>query len=198
MQRQRLAQLGVVAALAAFVCALAHRKSRAPARPLSDASHRLLARGRARLLLKLLDVGGFFGVDIGGTLSKIVFFLPDRELAERMLRKLWPQRDKQAVWAAKLASVHQLAGFILSRDRYGATGVRDAHLSFHMPELGGTFHFIHFETRRMEGALRLASRHGLAAGMHTICATGGGAQKVRVRARTPRTRGDAQRRHPYL
>ena len=171
-------QFCIASLLTAYVCSLAHKKARAPARALSAASQRLLERGRSQLLLKLLDVGGFFGVDIGGTLSKIVFFLPDKELAARMLRKLWPQRDKQAVWAAKLASVHQLAGFILSRDRYGATGVRDAHLSFHMPELGGSFHFIHFETRRMEGALRLASRHGLAAGMHTICATGGGAQKV--------------------
>jgi len=31
----------------------------------------------------------------------------------------------------------------------------------------------------MEGALRLAAKHGLSAGMHKICTTGGGAQKVR-------------------
>ena len=87
--------------------------------------------GRRSLLHKLLDLGGFFGVDIGGTLAKVVFFLPDKELATRMLVRLAPQRSRQAEWHAKLHSVHQLAGFILSNDRYGATGVREKS---HRPE----------------------------------------------------------------
>jgi type II pantothenate kinase len=120
-----------------------------------------------------MDLGGFFGMDIGGTLAKLVFFLPDKELATKMLKQ-----QPAAQWRSKLASVHQLAGFILDNDRYGATGVRDSHLSIDVPDLGGSFHFIRFETRRTEGALKLAAKHGLAAGMHKICATGGGAHKV--------------------
>lgn len=181
---------GVLAALAAYVYALAVRRARGP-RP-SAASQRLLASGRKRLLRKLLDVGGFFGIDIGGTLCKLIFFLPDKDLTLGMLRTVWPQQDKRAQCEAKLKSVHALAGFILSRDRYGKTGVRDTHLSFSLPGMGGEFHFIRFETRRMEGALKLASRNGLAEGMHNICATGGGAVKVRrgrpgspARARAP-------------
>ena len=160
------------------------RRSRRPQRLTSESSLRLLSQGQRKLLSKLLDVGGFFGLDIGGTLSKLVFFLPDRELATRMLQRAaqrtgGPAKTALAEWAAKLSSIHIIGSFILANERYGATGVRDAHLSFHMEELGGSFHFIRFETRRMEGALRLARQHGLHAGMHRICSTGGGAYKVR-------------------
>jgi hypothetical protein len=117
-----------------------------------------------------------------------------------MLRTVWPQQDKRAQCEAKLKSVHALAGFILSRDRYGKTGVRDTHLSFSLPGMGGEFHFIRFETRRMEGALKLASRNGLAEGMHNICATGGGAVKVRRgRPGSPaRARARAPSPSPFL
>jgi hypothetical protein len=170
-------QLGGILGLAlGVVYALRQRASRPF---VSQSSQRLLANGRRKLLHKLLDLGGFFGVDIGGTLAKVVFFLPDKELVTRMLVSLAPHRSRQAEWHAKLHSVHQLAGFILSNDRYGATGVRDVELAIDLPSLGGSFHFIRFETRRMEGALRLAAKHGLGAGMHKICTTGGGAHKVR-------------------
>lgn len=183
--------LGLTVGLA---CALRARAARPRPPPrstfLSQATQRLLSPGNASLLHKLLDLGGFFGVDIGGTLAKVVFFLPDKELVTRMLVRLAPQRSRQAEWHAKLHSVHQLAGFILSNDRYGATGVRDVELALDLPDLGGSLHFIRFETRRMEGALRLAAKHGLGAGMHKICTTGGGAHKVRKR---PRQRGG----HPH-
>lgn len=131
------------------------------------------------MLSKLFDLGGFFGADIGGTLCKLVFFLPDKELATRMLQRAAPERAAQSQWASKLESIQKIAGFIFSRTHYGATGVRDDHLSFRLEALGGSFHFIRFETRRFEGALQLAQRHGLNAGMERICATGGGAHKVR-------------------
>lgn len=176
-----LSLLPIVSIGTFMVYSMSIRRARRPQHslPAREASTRLLSKGRGKLLLKLLDLGGFFGVDIGGTLSKIVFFLPDKELATDMLRRVArTNRSRLEEWYTKLGSVHQLAGFILSNDRYGATGVRDVELSFDMPDLGGSFHFIRFETRRMEGALKLARKHGLSKGMHTICATGGGAQKV--------------------
>jgi hypothetical protein len=182
--------------LCVMVYSMSLRRSRRPQRLTSDASLRLLAQGKRRLLSKLLDVGGFFGADIGGTLSKLVFFLPDKELATRMLQRAAPARAAQAQWASKLAAIHKIAGFILSRETYGATGVRDAHLSFRLAALGGSFHFIRFETRRFEGALRLAQRHGLNAGMERICATGGGAHKVRGRARVLAHAAGAHLHHP--
>jgi hypothetical protein len=190
-----LGTLGLLTGVIAYVFVLSRRRQRAPALRPSAASQRLLSAGRKRLLLKLLDVGGFFGMDIGGTLCKLMFFLPEKELALGMLRTVWTQQNTRAQCEAKLKSVHALAGFILSRDRYGKTGVRDTHLSFSLPGMGGEFHFIRFETRRMEGALKLASRNGLAEGMHNICATGGGALKVRTRARA---RNGAARRSPSL
>ena len=164
---------------AAMCYSMSVRLSCRPQHSYESGSSRLFA-SRSKLLLKLLDLGGFFGVDIGGSLSKILFFLPDKDLATDMLRRIARsgQRNSTEECVAKLGSVHQLAGFILSKTHYGLTGVRDAELSFDMPDLGGSFHFIRFETRRMEGALNLARKHGLTAGMHTICATGGGAQKV--------------------
>ena len=112
-----------------------------------------------------------------------MFFQPDEQLTARMLQRMTANRVEASIWQAKLKSVASISSFITSRESYGATGVRDAHLSFHMEDLGGTFHFIRFETRRTEGALRLLRKYGLNTGMHTICATGGGALKVRGSAR---------------
>jgi hypothetical protein len=128
------------------VYALSIRRDRKPhIRPgLSEASLRLLQQGQRKLLSKLLDVGGFFGIDIGGSLTKVVFFLPDANLMEKMLRRAKPAHA--AVWRSKLNSVNLIAQFIQSSTTYGATGVRDAHLSFHMSDLGGSFHFIRYVT----------------------------------------------------
>ena len=164
-------------ALVLHIAAL-RRSRRPPHPPMSETSARLLSLGQRRLLATILD-GGVFGVDIGGSLAKILFFEPDEGLVSKLLRRPPPSSAHHTQWRAMLSSVRALGAFIHSATRYGATGVRDAHLSFHMAALGGAFHFIRFETRRMDGALRLAARHGLTAGMRTVCATGGGAIKVR-------------------
>lgn len=168
-----------IVAVAITVYALQIRSTRRPKRLLSDTSARLLAHGQRRLVSRLLDVGGFFGVDIGGTLTKLVFFAPDKDLIGRILKRVSPAHAAEAEWHTKLASIQQLEHFILSRTIYGGTGVRDARLSFHMAELGGSFHFIRFETRRMDGAMQMAAKSRLNAGMHTMFATGGGSMKVR-------------------
>ena len=72
-----------------------------------------------------IEVGSFFGIDFGGTLTKFVCFEPD-EVPD---------------------SLAPLLDFLTSNVRYGATGERDAHLSFHSRKLGGRFHFVIFETR---------------------------------------------------
>ena len=84
-----LGTVGLTFALGYYVYSLALRRARGPLRP-SAASQRLLAEGRKRLLLKLLDVGGFFGVDIGGTLCKLMFFLPEKDLALGSARSARP------------------------------------------------------------------------------------------------------------
>jgi hypothetical protein len=111
---------------------------------LSKAVSALLHHGRRKLLSSLLDVGGFFSADIGGSLTKLVFFLPDAELIDRLLQRVPPEHIASAHWQAKLSSIADLATFVLAKAQYGRTGVRDAHLSFHISELGGTFHFIRY------------------------------------------------------
>ena len=213
----------LAAACAALAASYAlWRRSRGEvARPgVSAALSELLRAGRRKLLSDVLDVGGFFGADIGGSLTKLVFFLPDDALLDRLLAGKQQQRLQQLLqrqqrqysppprqeggddvgapgggggggggggygshWPAMAAALRGCARFILGRERYGATGVRDAGLAFHLRELGGTFHFVRFETRRMEGALTLARAQGLGAGMRRLCATGGGAYRFAAAAR---------------
>eukprot|EP00474_Spongospora_subterranea_P010955 CRZ11413.1 hypothetical protein [Spongospora subterranea] len=91
------------------------------------------------------------GVDVGGSLSKITFF----------------ERN------CKTPTVE--AEFIKKSDRYGTTGHRDAQLSFKWKD--GTFHFMKFETRRMEGAIEMMRSNGLLKNDGVLLATGGGAYK---------------------
>ena len=57
------------------------------------------------------------------------------------------------------------------------TAVKDKNLSFYSRELGGDFHFIRFETRRMENAMHLIRVNDLHRNIVTMGATGGGAHK---------------------
>ncbi|KAG9404307.1 hypothetical protein AC1031_004520 [Aphanomyces cochlioides] len=71
----------------------------------------------------------------------------------------------------------EMARFVKERDFYGSSGVRDTRLSVTSESLGGTLHFIHFETRKMEGAIAQISNHGLNQSLRVLCCTGGGAHK---------------------
>jgi type II pantothenate kinase len=57
------------------------------------------------------------------------------------------------------------------------TAVKDKNLSFYSRELGGDFHFIRFETRRMENAMDLIRINDLHKNIAQMGATGGGAHK---------------------
>jgi type II pantothenate kinase len=54
---------------------------------------------------------------------------------------------------------------------------RDHQLRFYSRELGGYFHFVHFETRRMKEAMDLIRKHNLQRNIRNMGATGGGAHK---------------------
>lgn len=56
-------------------------------------------------------------------------------------------------------------------------GVKDTKLSFYSRALGGEFHFIQFETRRMENAMELIRANDLHLTIREMGATGGGAHK---------------------
>jgi type II pantothenate kinase len=105
--------------------------------------------------MSLHDAGMCFGFDIGGTLAKFIFFQSDTEHSE----------------------TNDIVNFLTSSDSYGSSGVRDSSHSFHCEELGGTFHFLRFESRRTPNAVALIKTNDLHKHITRIYATGGGAHK---------------------
>ena len=100
------------------------------------------------------DVGAALGLDIGGSLAKLVIFEPEETSNE---------------------GLKSLTSFIRKNDKYGETGQRFRDLSFKSTALGGHFHFIQFETSHMPGAIEMIKNNGFDRTMKQICATGGGA-----------------------
>uniref|UniRef100_A0A5S6QEF7 pantothenate kinase n=1 Tax=Trichuris muris TaxID=70415 RepID=A0A5S6QEF7_TRIMR len=90
----------------------------------------------------------WFGIDIGGTLVKVVYFDPTDQNTDH---------DNTA---------------------YGKTGVRDVQLQLENQPINGrsgTIHFIRFPTTTMPAFINLVRLKGLARSSSTVCATGGGA-----------------------
>lgn len=106
----------------------------------------------------------WFGIDIGGTLTKGVYFEcahtsndPEQKAAIELIRK-----------------------YVRSSLTYGSSGTRDEHLEITGQMIGqriGTLHFLKFHTSRMEGFLNIISDHRLHDCRSVVCATGGGALK---------------------
>ena len=115
----------------------------------------------------------FLGMDIGGSLCKVCFYQHPSPISDTPNITLDTPSRTQTL----------LAEFIAQSTHYGSTGYRDALLSI-QTRAGGVFHFMLFETRRMENALALIrtsigdDRDGE---LNDICIpmTGGGAFKYR-------------------
>uniref|UniRef100_A0A914C7R3 pantothenate kinase n=1 Tax=Acrobeloides nanus TaxID=290746 RepID=A0A914C7R3_9BILA len=109
----------------------------------------------------------WFGLDIGGTLTKLVYFEPtdtdefiDPE-TERLVAK----------------TIHN---YLVSNKAYGEAGVRDVYLQLNNVNINartGVIHFIRFPTERMPYFIQLVKSKGFAQMSSTVCATGGGAIK---------------------
>lgn len=106
----------------------------------------------------------WFGMDIGGTLVKLVYFEPvdgdDMDLEEENMKKIRHYLEKNSA--------------------YGKTGKRDVHLQMNNVSIKGrrgNMHFIRFPTCEMNAFLELAKSKGMATMSSTVCATGGGAYK---------------------
>ncbi|XP_018013760.1 pantothenate kinase 3-like isoform X2 [Hyalella azteca] len=109
----------------------------------------------------------WFGMDIGGTLTKLVYFEPT---------------DGQSAAEAdqEQETLTNIRKYLKSNCAYGDTGRRDEHLQMDNVRMGkrsGTLHFIRFPTSEMPAFLELAKSKGMATLASTICATGGGAYK---------------------
>ncbi|TSW48770.1 Pantothenate kinase 3 [Bagarius yarrelli] len=115
----------------------------------------------------------WFGMDIGGTLVKLVYFEPKDITAE----------EEQE----EVESLKSIRHYLMSQTAYGKTGIRDVHLE--LPNLTlwgrrGSLHFIRFPTQDLPVFLQMA-RDKHFSSLHTIlCATGGGAYKFEADFRT--------------
>ncbi|OXA51233.1 pantothenate kinase 3 isoform X2 [Folsomia candida] len=108
----------------------------------------------------------WFGMDIGGTLAKLVYFEPLDNT---------PEEDESEVETLK-----NIRKYLTNNKVYGETGHRDDHLQMENVTIGGrrgSLHYIRFPTSEMDNFLELAKSKGMASLASTVCATGGGAFK---------------------
>lgn len=106
----------------------------------------------------------WFGMDIGGTLTKLVYFEPtdDHHLREEQ------------------ETISRIRKYLTSNSMYGKSGHRDANLEMRdclINGCHGTLHYIRFPTSDMPIFLSIAKKKGIANMTSTVCATGGGAFK---------------------
>lgn len=107
----------------------------------------------------------WFGMDIGGTLTKLVYFEPcDLDTAN--------EEEAEA-----LTTIRK---YLTRNITYGQTGIRDAFLEMQKQTIGGrsgSLHFIRFPTSEMNSFIELAKAKNFPHLAKSICATGGGAYK---------------------
>ncbi len=113
----------------------------------------------------------WFGMDIGGTLVKLVYFEPTDQPPPCM------DREKTLEEKEILANIRH---YLTKNKAYGDTGHRDGHLQMDDMTIDGrrgSLHFIRFPTSQMNAFIELAKEKGMAKLASTVCATGGGAYK---------------------
>ncbi|XP_055723240.1 pantothenate kinase 1a isoform X2 [Salvelinus fontinalis] len=115
----------------------------------------------------------WFGMDIGGTLVKLVYFEPKDITAE----------EEQE----EVENLKSIRRYLTSNTAYGKTGVRDVHLELKnltMCGRTGNLHFIRFPTQAMHRFIQMGSDKNFSSLHTTLCATGGGAYKFENDFRT--------------
>ncbi|KAG2465375.1 LOX3B oxidase, partial [Polypterus senegalus] len=115
----------------------------------------------------------WFGMDIGGTLVKLVYFEPKDITAE----------EEQE----EVENLKSIRRYLTSNVAYGSTGIRDVHLELKDLTLcgrKGNLHFIRFPTQDMSVFLQMGRDKHFSSLHTTLCATGGGAYKFEPDFRT--------------
>ncbi|KAK1175166.1 pantothenate kinase 3-like [Acipenser oxyrinchus oxyrinchus] len=108
----------------------------------------------------------WFGMDIGGTLVKLVYFEPKDITAE----------EEQE----EVENLKSIRKYLTSNVAYGSTGIRDVHLELKDLTLcgrKGNLHFIRFPTQDMPAFIQMGRDKHFSSLHTTLCATGGGAYK---------------------
>mmetsp|Transcript_2743 Transcript_2743/g.4124 ORF Transcript_2743/g.4124 Transcript_2743/m.4124 type:complete len:556 (+) Transcript_2743:157-1824(+) len=144
-----------------------------------------ISKRRKRKKEGSVNIGGIFGMDIGGTLSKIVYFekrpsAKGKDDENGSVNQPPLSRDKSFDHfdtPAHQAALEQIYQAMQSQQLLGQTGRRDQALGFYSSILGGRFHFIRFETRMLETAIQHLSATDVTQDIKSIGCTGGGAHK---------------------
>lgn len=118
---------------------------------------------------KTSDLGHCFGLDIGGTLAKIVYF-------EKRCGHAHDNRKRPRSQSHELAA-GEMNRFVRENECFGQTGVQDVRLRVHSKTLDGVFHFIRFESNQTKDAIQFISSHGLNQSLRSLPCTGGGSHK---------------------
>lgn len=110
-------------------------------------------------------LGAIFGMDVGGSLTKIVYFEANTSPTSHYSHDPHhhtstanntntPIRRSQSLEKLSApdyqAALQKLYAYMNDTQSYGETGKRDDSLSFYSNVLGGKLHFLCFETRRMK------------------------------------------------
>lgn len=107
----------------------------------------------------------WFGMDIGGTLTKLVYFEP---------------LDVEGEGKEEKETLRIIRKYLTGNVAYGKSGIRDVHLEMQNQLVGGrkgSLHFIRFPTSEMQAFIDLAMAKNFSSLASAICATGGGAFK---------------------
>ncbi|TRZ25436.1 hypothetical protein HGM15179_001495 [Zosterops borbonicus] len=115
----------------------------------------------------------WFGMDIGGTLVKLVYFEPKDITAE----------EEQE----EVENLKSIRKYLTSNTAYGKTGIRDVHLELKnltMCGRKGNLHFIRFPSCAMHRFIQMGSEKNFSSLHTTLYATGGGAYKFEEDFRT--------------
>ncbi|GLD94405.1 hypothetical protein PINS_up003016 [Pythium insidiosum] len=141
------------------------------------ARHRLWRqRVTFKKISKHSDLGQCFGLDIGGTLAKIVFFEKRDAAAAQPVSHTQPRTRRRLKRRQEIAA-GEVTQFLMENESFGGTGVQDVRLRVHSKALQGVFHFIRFETKHTEAAVEFIASHGFNQSLRTLPCTGGGAHK---------------------
>ncbi|KAF4314788.1 hypothetical protein G195_011207, partial [Phytophthora kernoviae 00238/432] len=146
------------------------------------ARRRKLRRFHLHILsAKSADCGRLFGLDIGGTLAKMVYFQSADGAAAAQRRQMERQLNRSDPLTASErrrveGSLPLIDDFIMSlHDTDEAE--REERLEMVVPELGGTIHFINFQTAKMDEITSFVRRCFFHRYIKKIACTGGGAFK---------------------
>ncbi|EJW83490.1 pantothenate kinase [Wuchereria bancrofti] len=145
---------------------------------------------RQRLLSLSVPPMPWFGIDIGGTLVKLVYFEPEDHASFWTIQKLcrivkhgnqyFSELNDFIESEEEILRRRKIQRYLVTGKAYGGTGVRDDHLRLCNVGINGrvgTIHFIRFPTDRMLDFVNLVKRKGFAEMSSTVCATGGGSLK---------------------